>query len=751
MRSQSQLTRNVYRRLLAGHGLLRPCSDPPGRRFYSQHRPRQQQIPLLVRPPHRRAFFGALFQKPPRQLKEPELDPGYDVLLKFRGMETENARPPPRDELVRGLTHFVRYKRRSNKSMNPTQAFLTTRLLRHLLDSAPEGDGLVDDIGLPLLRDTFYVVRKAPRGKTEDHLELSKLLYNEIEWRKQAVPEGTEDAGKKPDNDLKQFVHALTKYGASLEALERFTVYRESLPSASRPDEFTEQLWLLVLRGLAKEGREAELLQECQKATDAGVGYSPMIHELMVNFFATQDRVHETKEWFGKAIDANQLPTPEAYLDAIGLSQRNDQQGWCQSIFEDLIRSNPDKPLWDVAFQWAVLVMDKGVEDIKQMMAVMARGGEGRNGHQPDATTIDCLIAAAIEKQDLYLAERFLSLGTELGIEPQAATYILQMDYRLDAGDFAGAHAIYQKLQNQEIKLRNSEDLPVLNKYLRLLCAVGKPDLERILDVTAQLELRRAALDPETVVALCMVFLRSDQQYDVIDTLSIHTVSLSLEERATVRKAFVEYCVDTKVSTARVWDAYSLLRQFFPETEQADRVRLMDAFFARRRPDMACHIFGHMRGHGNPAQRPTAEIYVRYLEGIGRHPDHGSLRTVHNMLKMDTTVEVGTRVRNALMLAYAAVEDPYTALEFWEQIAGSAEGPSYNSLAILFWACERLKVRDDTAKKVWRKMQRMELEVPPSVFWSYCGALAGQGELEEVKRLIEGMESSMGYPPSVMT
>ncbi len=124
---------------------------------------------------------------------------------------------------------------------------------------------------------------------------------------------------------------------------------------------------------------------------------------------------------------------------------------------------------------------------------------------------------------------------------------------------------------------------------------------------------------------------------------------------------------------------------------------------------------------------------------------------VHNMLKMDTTVQLDTRLYNALMMAYASCEDPATAIEFWRDITNSTEGPSYNSLAIVFWACELQPYGDRAARQIWQKVQRMDLEVPPNVFWAYCGAIAGSGHVEEVMRLIRGMEGSVGFGPGVMT
>ncbi|KAK4241325.1 hypothetical protein C8A03DRAFT_12409 [Achaetomium macrosporum] len=756
---RSQLTRNVCLRLLASHGSLRPCRALSSRCLATSSRSRPP--PLLARRQFRRTFFG-IFQKPPRMLKEPDLEPGYDVLLHFRSVEADDARPPARAELLRGWRQFIQHKRKHHhKALNSTQAFLTLRLLRYLVTREPEAEDHGEDLSFSDLRAALWVTAtKQPKGTTEHHLELAKLLYGEIERRIQNMRElGIDEevikeavGSGKDTSDFELFLTALAQYGASLEAAQRLAEFRASTNGDKKLMARVRVFWTLVLRGLAKEGREEELLREYKKAEEANVEYMPPIHEIMTTFFATRDRVEETKYWFEKPVYGNWLRSPKAYMEVVRFALRNGEQQWLQPIFEQLIQSNPRKELWDVVFHWAVVVMDKGVEDIKQMIQVMSAPVDGKEGPKPDAGTLDTLITAAIEKQNPYLAERFLSLGAELGIRPRASTYLLQMDYRLDAKDFSGVHAIYEKLLKGEVTPKQDEDLPVLNKYLRALCAVPEPDLGRILDITADLEQRHATLEPETVVALCMVFLRNDNQYDVIDTLSLHTVSYSLEERAQVRRAFVEYCLDRRVSTARVWDCYSLVRQFFPEMEPDERVRLMDGFFARRRPDMACFVFGHMRSQGNVAQRPTADMYVRCLEGLGRHPDPESLKMVHNMLKMDTTVQMTTRLYNALMLAYAACDEPGTALEFWRDITNSAEGPSYHSLAIVFWACELQPAYGDrTARGIWQKIQRMDLEVPPDVFWAYCGAIAGSGHLEEVMRLIRGMDASVGYGPGMMT
>ena len=178
-------------------------------------------------------------------------------------------------------------------------------------------------------------------------------------------------------------------------------------------------------------------------------------------------------------------------------------------------------------------------------------------------------------------------------------------------------------------------------------------------------------------------------------------------------------------------DAYSLLRQFFPELETEYRVSIMDTFFDRKRADMACHVFGHMRAHKNPEHRPTKESYTRFFEGIGRSPDLESLRTAHNMLKMDTAVTPDTLVYNGLMIGYTACDLGYRALDFFKEITASAEGPSYQSLEIVFRACEVTPSGDGPARELWDKLLRMEIDVPPEVYAAYVAARAAHGHVDD--------------------
>lgn len=550
--------------------------------------------------------------------------------------------------------------------------------------------------------------------------------------------------------DLGQHLSALCQYGHSVEAVGLLASYWAQNRAENQSLKRDGELWLLVMAGLAREGKEQELLAQAEAAQAAGLDYNPVFHEIMTTFYAERNDLEKTKTWFGKPIHKRLAPTPRTYSEILKLSARGDaQRRWADTMFQELCDSNPYKELWDIIFQWAVVSLGKRVDEIDRMMETMVRHNEARPKVRPDIDTINALVRAAMDVKDALLAERFVQLGLQRGLNPDFHTFMLQLDYRIDANDHGGALDSFQALR--DLNPPHDDHFPVVNKYVRALCSAGKVNTGRLLDVVGDVEQQQVTLEPATVAALCMVLLRHDLQYEVIDTLSLHTFQFSLDERKVVADAFVTYCRDGGNSMARTWDAYSLLRQFFPETPKEDRVRIMEGFFIRKRADMACSVFGHMRALTIDSLRPTSDTYIQCFEGLGRVPDPNSLRLVHNMLKMDTTIQMSTRLYNALMLAYATCGDPWTAVEFWSDITNSAEGPSYNSLAIVFRACEGMPFGDKKAREIWSQMQRMEVDVPDSVFNAYCGAIAGQGLVDEVQRLIADMRASVGCSPTAMT
>lgn len=675
--------------------------------------------------------------------------PGYQRMLDLSLMEKMQARPPPPEDLVKAWRRFFQYKCKKDESVNSLQAQHCLRLSKHLraLNSDEENCGLG--------YDDYKIALGALRRLPKDHQGVNVELARHLHMACLENPTSTENQ----HSDLTAFVHILTKTGNSYEA--RDLVAEACSNHSSSPDLGHHgkilNRWLMVHAGFAQEKNEIELLKSFQTAEQQGLVYSPNAQMILTTFYAARDDVEATRRWYNRPLEDDPdsgvkrsgrpaAPTIQAILR---LCARKNELDWCKEVFVDLLEKSPTKRLWDVILQWAAGVMGKGVEDVERMIEVMIRRNADNPSMRPDTETINGLVELAMSKNDSYLAERYLAVGSKFGIRPNAKTYILQMDYRARVNDLSGAQAAYDALQSEEVS--RDEDLPAINLLIRALCTAKEDNYNRIVSILTDLEERKKRLEADTVAHLTRMYLQRDQTDDMIDMLQTETYHYALDERSRIIQTFISFCIDKDINNVRSWEAYTIMRQVFDETPTKLRTQMMNEYFSRGRCDMACHVFGHMRQHAILNRRPKLETYVQCFEGIARCEDRESLDMVHNMLKMDSSIEPNTKLYNSLMLAYTACDEASIALDLWDDITNTSEGPSYTSLEIVFWACGRKPFGDRKARDIWNKMRRMEIEVTGNVFASYVGALAGQGKFEEARDMVEGMERDLGLKLDVQT
>lgn len=667
-------------------------------------------------------------------------------MLDLSLMDNIQTRPPPLDDLAGAFNTFFAYKQRVKESVNSLQAKHALRTLKFL---RKQNDGQeASHLSLEDLRCAAKVLGDKSNDTQRDnraaHSELARELFDDISKRTQGASEDLSHL------DVKSLLMVLVETGETLDArqlLQGFTGSNVDMMGQSPRAKHVRRFWTLVMEGFSTEDNEKELLRTAEMAESAGLHYGQKFHEVMTVFYAERNNVEKTKKWYSRPLSKDISPSPRTLSAILCFCIRNNELQWSKSIFRELLENNPKKETWDIALQWAAGALGKGVEDVERMMETMIRHNAETNAIRPDASTINGLVDLAMSCNDPYLAERYIALGAKFGIRPNAQTYILQMNYRISAGDLTGAGAAYTLLQSEEI--RDNEDLPAINNYIRALCAVKEPNYDLIISVTSDLDERGARLEASTVSAVCMMHLSRGELQDVIDLLQTHTFHYALSERTLIRDDFLAYCLNRDNNVSKVWDAYTIFRQIFEETDITIRTRMMNEFFQRGRSDMACHVFGHMRQHVRPSARPTLDTYVQCFEGIAFCSDRESLDIVHNMLKMDSTIEPNTRLYNSLMLAYSGCGDSSKALSYWDDITLSSEGPSYRSLEIVFLACRGKAFGETKARSIWDKMRRMDIEITPQVFVAYLGALAGNSQLDEAKGLVESAEKDVGLKPNV--
>ncbi|KAF4124308.1 mitochondrial respiratory complex I chaperone [Geosmithia morbida] len=692
----------------------------------------------------KRTFLEFLFKKAPREIRQPEYEPGWMQVMVWRSRMLDKLRPPTRKELMTAWRSLMQSKLKSKVPLNSTQALQCRRLLEYLTQPAQQADNQnvkkLSTADLTMARKVLLEIE--PYERTKQHLDLARAL--------DAVWQSGEYHGK--DKDAQELwshlVRAMCRYGGAREALAELYAKWDD-PSYSRyiATAGDERVLEDVARGLADEGHEKDLVELIERDD---VAYTPRLQEIVTTHYARQSRVPETQKWFTKPLAAG-LPRPSTYHAVAAFASRNGLVDWVTPFLLELGQAQPRKTYWDALLR-SMLLAGIPLDEVRTMMSHMM----GQNGPlSPDTATANAMLRAAAELGDRELAEGILSIASEKWIRLDGESYLILLSLHVAAGSVADAKAAFDQMTNVGSLSGDSTTLwaeydDTMNRYLVLLCRQRPPDFKLLLELLSVVEEERLHLRPETVARLCLRFLENDQFFDVMDILSIHAFTYSEAQRDVVQESFFRFCVDANTSTSRAWGTYQLLQQFFQDLSFDRRVLLLEAFFDRRRPDMATHVFSHMRQHGNVAFQPRLDTYVRCFEGFSRNPDREGTESVHNMLKMDPRVRPDTRLNTALMLAYAACERPLKALDFWSEIKQSPDGPSYASLEAVFWTLERKSGGGTMAREIWDKIEAMDLEVPTQVYTAYMGAIAASANQTEARSLLTKMASYTGSEPDAM-
>lgn len=731
----------------ARHLLFRRSTLPSCAVYATPPRCRLAHRPSALPRQTRRTFFGAFFRNPPPEIRAPVYEPGWKTIILFQGRIQDNLRPPPRKDLLDAWKELMKSKRKTKRPFNSTQALRCRRLLEYL--SRPGDPGIEDESNvvssndLSLARDVLLNIQ--PIERTQHHIDLARAIYE--------VSLAGEHAKKPRDAELHwpALVKALSIYGAANDALQMlYSTWND--PACSIYHTEKDTLVATVAQGLAREGRETDLVGLVEHAETHGVPYDRVMQEIITVYFAEQDRVAETQQWLAKPITSGPS-LARTYRTVALFAKRNGLEDWAIPLFLELGQSRPRKRHWDIMLQ-AILLLGKSLDEVKVMMEHMICRDEKVTA---DIKTINGLLNVAVERRDPALADELLALAAEKELTPDCATAMAMCNLRLETGDPTACRdsyvkALYFEPWHPYMAAGLAVEFQTLsNRFAAALCRQSPPGFDVIGLIVSMAGEEGVRLEPDVVASVCLRLLENDTHLDVIEVLSLHSFYYSDSERELIQNAFLSFCLDPSTSTARAWKAYQLLQQFFQDTSFERRATLIDAFFTRKRADMAMLVFTHMRQHPKKEFHPTTETYIRCLEGLYQTPDEESLGSLHDALKLDATIQPDTKLFTALMLAFTSCGKARKAIDFWHDITRSAEGPSYASIEAMFWTLEQTMGGARQARQAWDRIERMDLEVPPAVFNAYVGAVATSGQVTEVQDLVSGMAAIVGAEPDAMT
>lgn len=781
----SHLTRHVFRRLLANKPIVHPgclrrqaygsafcvqTASKPGRSLSGR---------VVMSKAQRRNFLNFnFFKRKEEGSKEADMDPGTEKMMELAKRQRMRARMPPVEEVAEALTSFFQTKRDKRQSITDTQAQLALQSLRYYIaackesqekEEAPKFDLSTAMLGLAadtLLQYAHVDALSAP------HVELAQLLYETLAPSEDkaafassvyacicilSLTSSAEQARQLAFRHEESFAAITTKNIRPPRARKDIAGGHSQLDAKDgqvqqRTAGVTGGVWAAILRGFARENNAAEVHRTLSLIDERGFGNLAPIAGIMLDFCMELNDLAGVKQWwtsyrkvasqYPKTNDLEMYPDYAQNLDKVlkwCLVQNEMEFG--HAVVKDVMTTNPRKPVWDAIFVWAAGTK-KSVDEIDRMMSVMEASNESFSDRSkwrvPDITTINGLVELAVSRNDPYMAERFIALGRDRSIEPDARTYVLQMEYRLRVEDVDGALIAYKNLQAMDVSA--NEDVSAVNRLIVALCNTKRHDFDTIMNVTADLSDRRVRFDPGTVSTLALLHLNRDEHADVHDLLNTHAYHYSSAERESIRNAIIAFTVDPNTPVSRAWSGYSIIHSIFDETPRDQRTELMTAFFNRERADMGVRIFQNMRMHSRTDTIPTVDTYVAAFLGLAKLRDLESLEVIHNLLKLDYNITATTYLYNALIIAYTACGKARKALGFWDDIVASREGPSYNSIHIALRACEKSPFGDLKAKDVWSLLRRRTVELDHNMWCSYAGALSGNGDVDMAINTIEEAE-----------
>ena len=448
------------------------------------------------------------------------MDPGLDTLLELGLRLSKNEKPPDTKLIIAALRKFIHHHTQHKMPITKLQAAFVHKAFLHLQETNKEelNFGLHND---QLLKALVAMAILPVKGYSEDHVGFMRDVFVELKGRSfETVP-----LAKPFYFATTYYLEVLTATGHTAEAAltleELLSDKEERFPG--RNDMEILRFYILTLRGFGSEGKGAEMDLTLQNALDKGLPLTRGVQQEFIRYYADGNNVEKTKEWFEKEIEARNEkaennPLPEALEITLRFAIRNNQLDWLEPIFKGIIQSNPYKKTWDVMLLWAAEGLGKGPEDVDRMIDVMNKH-QGEIMSPVDMATFNLLIKSAVNNGNAYLAERYIQLAEKRGIRPNAETYIMQMQYRLDAGDFSGAQVAYDALKGEDIS--GNQDIAAINKYIRLLASAPKPDYDRVTHLIADLEERdlMSNLEADTVSALILLHLRRGETRETINSL----------------------------------------------------------------------------------------------------------------------------------------------------------------------------------------------------------------------------------------
>lgn len=534
------------------------------------------------------------------------------------------------------------------------------------------------------------------------------------------------------------YVDIQASYGHPVEAQQTLERYMRELHKM-RP-----KPWLAVMKGYALGGCRDKLKRLANRLRKFGVSFDSASQEELIHFLIGQDHLGAAKLIYDCPLSGHQEPYLSTSVNVIKFALLKRDTAWAQAVMESL-PSDPFSETIGIQLLWKAYQGENALQINRTVQSLTAK--EPIIRHSITISCVNDLMEYANSISDPTLAFEFMDLASLWDLTTNSRTRVLHLEALVQAGDLNG---VLRSLEDMEdLKAMGPDILPFVNRLITILCSSGRDDVvfDRISSILEPLLESDVRLEAATLTALTRMLLDRLDLEAVSELLRPRLGSFDDYERYMIRTAFTDFIKDPNQESDPAWEAYMLLQLAFPETSRDVRTRIMSYFFQRDRSDLAFLVFGHMRQAENFAHRPNTKTYARCFRGIAYTRDAKNLELVHNMLKLDTEVDLNTRLLNSLMLAYAECEKPEKAMQVFRDILQSEEGPTSNTVHFFFKICEKHHNGTHEAMKMIEKLKVLDIDLDRRLYTAYVEALAAQCELELATEALDVMKEVTGHQP----
>lgn len=596
------------------------------------------------------------------------------------------------------------------------------------------------------------------------------------------------------------YVTALCRAGRPAEA----AAVCHTLPPRSMK---TWRCWDKVLAGFARLGDSEALLATMELLLRKPSPSPPQsLYYHPVAFFCARNDLDSAAAWFERAMQhcpgggRNVLPVYVAVLQACARTRRFDWGNQIVAKMEAMAgataapatdQQNLMGPReWDAVLQFALA---KGLEQGRQAMdAMVARGVACLS-----VDTFNSFISAAVAQARWEHVDGLVAIMRQLAIEPNYHTLELRIRQQLGLGDLLAALELFRSLKFTQELPADGYPGEVPQQLLQGLIAAAaaqpratpasaaaaapqdanptatatapQPDSsptavtrEMVITLYNDLIDLKIFLIADTCLALFSFLLHHHNRHpasfqNARTLLNRHVGHYSSSQRHRFIACILNFVRAPAVSNEDAWQAYLLLMRTLPDTGLQYRQRLMENFFARQMPHAATRVLEHMAASDD--HRPNRFQYTCAFTGIARSRDIESLLRVQQQLAMDPFVEADTMLLNSMMNAYARCGAPDRALDIYDRIMQSPQGPDHATISQVFDVCGRLVAHPaqhpraaaaaaDRARRIWDYFARKKrVPLTENNVSSFVEALARLGDWDAAWKTVRDMPLTLGIQP----